>query len=170
MDYFSIKGYDCYAMSLRGHYNSEGREELDSFSLDDYVQDVLQVLAPFQGDAIVPGHSMGGGIVQKLIGENPGHVKAAVLLASIPPCGQDEQVVNDMIAPSSKGAFDLAKLASGEKLTLTEITNCSLFGGRIPMKQIEEYCTYLQPESAKALEELYHPIWKKAAAVVLECF
>lgn len=158
MEYFSGYGYDCYALSLRGHGGSEGREDLDNFSLDDYTQDVIQVLSPFSGDAIVVGHSMGGGIVQKLIGEHPGYVKAAILLASIPPCGMDEQVANDMVARAPKGAFDLLKLANGEPLTLEEVAECPMFGGRIPMDEIKEYYTYLQPESKKATAELYHAI------------
>jgi len=158
MDYFSARGYDCYAMSLRGHCKSEGKENLNNFSLDDYVQDVLQVLAPFEGNAIVIGHSMGGGIVQKLIGEHPGHVKAAILFASIPPCGMDEQVANDMIARAPKGAYDLLKLAKGEPLTIDEVFECPLFGGRIPMEQLEKYYTYLQPESETAQNSLYSNI------------
>lgn len=158
MDFFSTRGYDCYALSLRGHCGSDGRAELNTFTLDDYVQDVIQILAPFNGDAIVIGHSMGGGIVQKLIGEHPGYAKAAILLASIPPCGQGDEVSAGMIERSSKGIYDLAKLAAGESLTLEEISQCSLFGGRILINEVEEYCKYLQPESQKALGELYYPI------------
>lgn len=158
MEYFSLQGYDCYALSLRGHGNSEGRENLDSFSLSDYVQDVIQVIAPFEGDAIVLGHSMGGGIVQKLICEYPGYVKAAILLATVPPVGMDQQVLEYMQNASPEGVAALAKLLNKEELTLEEVAQISFFGGRIPSDEIEKYAKYLQFESITATGELYLPI------------
>lgn len=158
MVYFSRRGYDCHALSLRGHGGSEGREELNNFTMDDYVEDVVQALAPFAGNAIVIGHSMGGGVVQKLVGERPGHAKAAVLFASIPPCGMNEQVAGGMLARSPKGAADLMKLAAGEALSFEEVADCAMFGGRIPTEEMREYYTLLQADSQKALGELYTTI------------
>lgn len=155
MAYFSERGYDCYALSLRGHGNSEGLEDLDSFSLDDYVQDVIQALTPFNGDAIVVGHSMGGGIAQKLICEYPGYAKAAVLFASIPPVGMDEQVLAYMQEVSPEGVAALAKQLGKEQLTLEEVAQISFFGGRIPADEVEAYAKNLQYESNTAIGELY---------------
>lgn len=158
MAYFSARGYDCYALSLRGHCGSEGRENLDDFTMDDYVQDVIQTATEFNGDVIVIGHSMGGGVVQKLIGEYPGHVKAAILFASIPPCGMDEQVAKDMIARAPKGTYDMVKIASGEPISVEDVYECPLFGGRVPMEDVKEYYTYLQSDSKKASGQLYTTI------------
>lgn len=158
MQYFSVRGYDCYSLSLRGHCGSEGRENLDSFTMDDYVQDVIQAASQFNGDVIVIGHSMGGGVVQKLIGEHPGHVKGAILFASIPPCGIDDQGYKDMVERAPKGAFDLIKLVNGEPLSVEEIYESPLFGGRIPMEDVKEYYTYFQNESKKAVEQFYTTI------------
>lgn len=44
LPYFSSKGFTYYALSLRGHGESEGREKLHSFSLKDYMEDVLETL------------------------------------------------------------------------------------------------------------------------------
>lgn len=158
MTYFSARGYDCYALSLRGHGNSGGKEQLDSFTLDDYVQDVIQVLTPFDGNAIVVGHSMGGGITQKLICEYPGYAKAAVLLASIPPVGTDELVLEHMQASSPDGVAALAKLLGKQEITLEEAAVISFFGGRIPADQIEKYAKLLQFDSETAIAELYFTI------------
>ena len=38
MDYFSEAGYDCYALSLRGHCGSKGHLLLNTFTIDDYVE------------------------------------------------------------------------------------------------------------------------------------
>lgn len=44
IDFFAAQGYQCYAVSLRGHSNSEGKEDLNSFALSDYVEDVKTVV------------------------------------------------------------------------------------------------------------------------------
>lgn len=164
MEYFSAEGYDCYALSLRGHGNSEGKEQLDTFSLDDYVQDVIQVLTPFDGNAIIVGHSMGGGIAQKLICEYPGYVKAAVLFASIPPMGNDEQLLQYM-QTFPEGVAALAKMLEKEMPTLEEMAQISFFGGRIPIDQVEKYAKLLQFESDTAIAGLYVTISENQARV-----
>lgn len=80
--YFSKAGYQCYAVSLRGHGNSEGKENLNTFTLSDYVEDIKFVIdnkcitKPF-----LVGHSMGGAVVQQYIGKYEDTVQGAVLFA-----------------------------------------------------------------------------------------
>jgi alpha-beta hydrolase superfamily lysophospholipase len=81
LDYFAGIGYDTYALSLRGHGRSEGQDHLDEWGLSDYVTDVIKVILSIGEKPIVVGHSMGGAILQKLIGEHEENLKAAVLLA-----------------------------------------------------------------------------------------
>ncbi len=85
LPYFAERGYRSYALSLRGHGASEGRERLRWSSLDDYVSDVAQVANRIENQPILVGHSMGGMIVQKYLESHT--VPAAVLLASAPPRG-----------------------------------------------------------------------------------
>jgi pimeloyl-ACP methyl ester carboxylesterase len=65
LPYFSSKGFSALALSLRGHGGSKGYENLHSFSLDDYVEDVLEVMSSIEGKLILVGHSMGGGCCAK---------------------------------------------------------------------------------------------------------
>ncbi|MCK7510983.1 MAG: lysophospholipase [Desulfobacterales bacterium] len=67
LPYFASKGYDAYALSLRGHGNSEGREGLRWWSISDYVDDVSQIVGQIHKIPILVGHSMGGLIVQKYL-------------------------------------------------------------------------------------------------------
>lgn len=46
LPYFADQGYPSYALSLRGHGKSKG--ELLTASLNDYLQDVLQVVESFE--------------------------------------------------------------------------------------------------------------------------
>jgi pimeloyl-ACP methyl ester carboxylesterase len=85
LPYFAQRGYACFAANLRGHGGSQGRERLRWTSLAEYVDDVLEAAATFDGPPILVGHSMGGLIVQKYLQRRS--AAAAVLLASVPPSG-----------------------------------------------------------------------------------
>ena len=83
--FFSNQGYLCYAVSLRGHGNSDGRREIGSFCLADYVADVKSVVEqcprPNWEKPFLIGHSMGGAVVQSYIGAHADTVAGAVLFA-----------------------------------------------------------------------------------------
>ena len=64
LTYFSDHGYPCYALSLRGHGNSEGHSNIKSYRLKDYIDDVLTVIEKMKTKPILIGHSMGGAIAQ----------------------------------------------------------------------------------------------------------
>ncbi len=85
LPYFAAQGYDCYALSLRGHAGSAGHERLRWTSIADYVADVSQVAGSLEKPPVVIGHSMGGFITQKYLEKYP--APAAVLLTAVPPFG-----------------------------------------------------------------------------------
>lgn len=85
LPYFAAQGYAAYALSLRGHGNSEGREGLRWHSVNDYVADVKQIADTLPTPPIVVGHSMGGFVVQKYLEQHP--APAGVLVASAPSSG-----------------------------------------------------------------------------------
>src|SRR5437667_4198216 len=87
LPYFSYQGFSCYALNLRGHGESEGMERIHSFSLSDYVDDVLEVMEQLKEKPVLISRSMGGEIVQRLVHAYPDKVKAVILLASAPPQG-----------------------------------------------------------------------------------
>ena len=67
LDYFAEHGFDAYALSLRGHGASGGRERLRWASVADYVDDVAEVAATLPSAPVVIGHSLGGMVVQKYL-------------------------------------------------------------------------------------------------------
>jgi pimeloyl-ACP methyl ester carboxylesterase len=83
LPYFSSNGFPSYALSLRGHGNSDGGDRLDSFSFSDYLEDILKVILSLKEKPILIGHSMGGAITQKVLHFHPAQIKAVVLMASI---------------------------------------------------------------------------------------
>lgn len=85
MDYFCERGFNCAALSLRGHGNSEGGRSLRWFSLRDYVSDVHRVASAFSDPPIIVGHSMGAVVLQKYLEVHD--AAGGVLLAPPPPWG-----------------------------------------------------------------------------------
>ncbi|MEF8702512.1 MAG: alpha/beta hydrolase [Candidatus Accumulibacter sp. UW26] len=85
LPWFSRRGFDCHALDLAGHGRSEGRDRIDSFGLDDYVDDLAQVAQTLAEPAIVIGHSMGTVVVERFLEAHP--ARAAVLMAPVPPTG-----------------------------------------------------------------------------------
>ncbi len=83
LPYFSERGFTAHAMSLRGHGNSEGKELLKKAGVDDYLEDVANTIARFDGPPILIGHSLGGMLIRKYIEKN--EVPAAVLISAPTP-------------------------------------------------------------------------------------
>jgi pimeloyl-ACP methyl ester carboxylesterase len=67
LPYFADHGFDSYAVSLRGHGKSEGREKLKWTSIADFVTDLAQAAAKLPASPVVIGHSLGGLVVYKYL-------------------------------------------------------------------------------------------------------
>ena len=83
MPYLSSKGFDVYAMSLRGHGASGGARHVESAGFGDYVADVLTVMAELPGAPVLIGHSLGGLLARRVAEQ--ADVRAVVLMASPTP-------------------------------------------------------------------------------------
>ena len=83
---FAHHGYDAWALSFRGHGNSQAN---GWFGLNDFVNDAevaVDYIHQQTGQMpIVIGHSMGGMVLQRLMVSR--RLQAALLLCSIPPQG-----------------------------------------------------------------------------------
>jgi pimeloyl-ACP methyl ester carboxylesterase len=85
LDYFAQNGFAAYAINLRGHGSSEGREKLRWTRITDYVEDVADTIRQLPSPPILIGHSMGGFIIQKYLEDHT--LPGAVLLSSPSPAG-----------------------------------------------------------------------------------
>jgi pimeloyl-ACP methyl ester carboxylesterase len=84
LDFAASRGWEAWAINLRGHHGSRPVESLARVRLEDYVRDVEDVLDAI-GPAIIIGHSMGGLIAQIVASRR--ELDATVLIASAPPPG-----------------------------------------------------------------------------------
>lgn len=152
LPYLAQQGYPAYALSLRGHCGSEGREHLRRFSLADYVADLAELVARLPSPPVLVGHSMGGMIVQKYLERQP--APAAVLLASTPPRGLLPATVR------FAGRHPLQFLKANLTLSMFPVVGTPdlarehLFSPGLPAERLAEWYARLQDESYRAYLEL----------------
>jgi hypothetical protein len=85
MPFLAKAGYPCYALSLRGHGGSDGREHINWHSIADYVDDVRH-RRRLAGRAAGPDRPFDGRLCRPEIpGTPPG--AGVALLCSVPPQG-----------------------------------------------------------------------------------
>jgi non-heme chloroperoxidase len=85
MFFLASRGYRCIAHDRRGHGRSS--QPWDGYEYDTFADDLAALVNQLDlKDAILVGHSMGGGEVARYIGRHgTKHVAKAVLVAAIPP-------------------------------------------------------------------------------------
>ncbi len=152
LPYFASHGFSSYALSLRGHGKSEGYENLHSFSLNDYMDDVLAAMSLIENKLVLIGHSMGGAIVQKVVHKNSEKVKAVILVASAPPNG----VFKDVPRLAFKNMKEVINLSLFKKGNYVDLLTKLFFSKEI--KHGDKYAWLLQQESAKARRDLVRQI------------
>jgi pimeloyl-ACP methyl ester carboxylesterase len=85
LPHFARHGHPAWALSLRGHGGSAGRERLHLCGIDDYADDIRRAIEQIGVEPVLVGHSMGGVVVQRYL-ENAS-APAAVMMAAVPPEG-----------------------------------------------------------------------------------
>ncbi|CDO59698.1 hypothetical protein BN1012_Phect1484 [Candidatus Phaeomarinobacter ectocarpi] len=83
LPWFAEQGWAAHAMSTRGHGQSPGDLARDQPGMDDFVDDVNEVIAQLGGDVVLIGHSLGG-VLAQMVRVRSTSVVGAVLLASSP--------------------------------------------------------------------------------------
>jgi pimeloyl-ACP methyl ester carboxylesterase len=96
------QGHDATAIDLPGH--GEDRSPAETVRFEDYVDRTTQALNASPENAILVGHSMGGGVISQVADLNPGRVRALVYVAALIPPGGHSMM-------SFVGGFDPEYLA-----------------------------------------------------------
>ena len=142
LPYFAAHGFDVVAFSLRGHGNSEGRERLNGFSVDDYVEDLRGVVATVERPVVV-GHSMGGFVLQTYLTQAA--LRGAVLLASAPPRPMPGLLVKSLIAQPVNALRAVRQGAAFNRNMLRH----KMFSRGPEDKSMDAYLANVQPESSR---------------------
>jgi pimeloyl-ACP methyl ester carboxylesterase len=150
MPFLAAAGYDCYALSLSGHGASRRQGPLDSFSIDDYVNDVAEVIDELPATPALIGHSMGGMVIQKYL--ERATLPAAALLCSVPPQGLMGSALGLMFSkPNLLG--DLNKMMNGGQPDPSSLRE-ALFHQPIDDATLMRYYRLCQPESHRAIWDM----------------
>ncbi|MBA3033910.1 MAG: alpha/beta hydrolase [Gammaproteobacteria bacterium] len=150
LPFFAAAGFECHALSLSGHGGSRRRDHLDSYSIDDYVNDVAEAIATLAEPPILIGHSMGGFVVQKYL-ENHA-APAAVLMCSVPPQGLAASAFG-MLFNRPGMLADLNRMMSGQQVALDSLRE-ALFAQPVSVDDLTRYYRMAQPESHRAIWDM----------------
>lgn len=85
MPWFAERGFDCWALSLEGHGDSDGHHYLSAISIEDYRRNLVWAVKRLKTAPVMIGHSMGGYVIQQYMSHQP--LPGVALLASVPPYG-----------------------------------------------------------------------------------
>jgi pimeloyl-ACP methyl ester carboxylesterase len=138
LNFFAVFGWSSFSMSLRNHEGSYTvpKKAYLRLSLENYVQDVLQVLRWIGLPAVLMGHSMGG-IIAQLVAERV-ELRALVLVASVGP-GQ--------LGPTRE------PLPTDRPFMLTPQEARQVWFHRIAQEDFQEFYKRLVPESPSAMND-----------------
>lgn len=150
LPWFAEQGWDAYACSLSGHGKSPGREQLNAFSLRDYVKDLARVIAAMPSPPIVIGHSMGGLVLQKYLEESG--LPGAILLCSVPPQGILGSTFNLMFSHPHL-LFDLNSIIGGGEPQIDTV-RAALFHQPVCPQRLRDCFQHFQPESMRAIWDM----------------
>lgn len=154
MPYLAEAGYTCHALSLRGHGDSDGREQIDWHSIADYVDDVRTVvdaLGELPGGApVLVGHSMGGFVAQKYLERHP--AAGVALLCSVPPQGLVAAQFH-LLLQRPQLFMDINRIMGGEYTDIATLRE-ALFAGEVDPAMLSAWLTRMQTESHRAIWDM----------------
>ncbi len=150
LPFFAKQGWASYAVSLSGHGGSRKQGLLGTYSIDDYVADVVEVVHSLPAPPILIGHSMGGMVVQKYLEKAP--AAGAVLLCSVPPQGLVSSALGLMLTKPNLLA-DLNSVIGGGQASLNSLKE-ALFHQPVDDDTLMRYLNLSQPESYRAIWDM----------------
>ncbi len=152
LPWFAAKGYDCYALSLRGHGRSRGKRSLHFHGLSDYVRDLCRAIEPMAEPPVVIGHSMGGMVIQKYLEDHS--LPGAVLMASVPPSGLVASVLR--LLTTDPELFNRISLMHGGSASREDLRGASraVFSDNLDSDLVARYGGRMQGESQRALMDM----------------
>lgn len=152
--WFAGAGYDVYAISLRNHAGSEKKGSIRFKSINEYVDDLKQIIESLPGPVYLIGHSMGGFIIQHFLTQPNQKVIKAILLCSSPPQGNLSiipRLLKDITIPFLKANLILSWLPIFKK---KHNARKVMFSKDFPEEQLEKAILQMQDESFLAFLEM----------------
>ncbi|HAS38861.1 MAG TPA: alpha/beta hydrolase [Microscillaceae bacterium] len=154
MPYFAEQGYETYAMSLRGHGNSPSDAPINTYSLQDYIDDLTSIVAQIGRPPIIIAHSMGGFILQKFLEKQS--CAGGILMAPLPPHGVLRFSVR-LLFTKRYALPNLARFNLKGLVKNTRRTRWAFFSEDVPEELVAQYTAKMVGESFKAFLAFLFP-------------
>lgn len=155
LPWFARRGYPVYALSFRGHGESDELENLHDLGIEDYLEDLRTLMGRLDEPPVLIGHSMGGYVVQKALLEFD--LPAYVLMASVPPTG----LMGPAVTMSWCEPWLLRRLfeiqSQGGHVASPDTLREAVFWNDVPKRLAASYLARVQNESRRATLDLYWP-------------
>jgi pimeloyl-ACP methyl ester carboxylesterase len=168
LPYFAGRGYDAWAVDLRGH-GLHG-EEAGMASVEDYVADVLAAVRTIGTPPVLLGHSMGAIVVQRAW--QRAQARALALMAPVPLQGMLGSGM--MLALNSPEIFiEINNLQSFSGLhPASAQLQQAIFSPDLPARDAQRHLLRMRQESQRALFDLNWPQqpWIARADIPLRVF
>lgn len=152
LDYFAGHGYPSYAVSLRGHGKSDGRDKLRWTRIADFEEDVASAVTQLPRSPVLIGHSMGGFILQKYLEDHT--APAAVLLSSPSPSG----LLGTALRIARRRPLTFAKVAAGFSLmpliATPELAQEAFLSADLPRDDLVAYWKQMEDDSYAAFLDM----------------
>lgn len=149
MPALAAQGWDCYAVSLRGHGGSPGT--VRGARIGHYVDDVAAAVRGMSAPPVLIGHSMGGFVVQKYLEHADHPARAAALIASVPHGGAAGYVLRQTLG-NPLGVFgDMIRLTVHSSIRDEATTRQNFFSPALPAADVRRHHTRMQDESFLAV-------------------
>ncbi len=170
LPFFSQRGYDSYALSLRGHAGSDAHDGLRWHSIDNYVNDIEWAASQIGRPFAIIGHSMGGYVVQKFIESH--HALAAVLLASVPTTTVWPATFRVLRMHPFSVIKAISTLRMYPVVETLQLAQDALFSKTMQANAVKKYHAAMQNESFRAYADmlglnLLHPKRVKTPVLVI---
>ncbi|CAB5391908.1 alpha/beta-hydrolase [Rhizophagus irregularis] len=149
LGWFAGRGFDCFAVSLRGHGNSTRvKNKATTWTLEQYVEDVSSVVDFLRTNTslkpIIIGHAMGGAICQKYLETSFDKITSCVLLCSVPPTGSVYSF-SHWFSRTPAALFTLLLQSSYLLISTPERVQKSFFSPNLPQDLLNQYHSKLEP-------------------------
>src|SRR5262245_16914788 len=152
LDYFAEHGFAAYAVNLRGHGNSGGRDKLRWTRIAEFVDDVDTAVRQLPRPPVVIGHSLGGFVVQKYLENHD--APGAVLLSSPPPSGMLRPALRlarrrPLVFAKTNLRLDLSPV-----IATPELAREAFFSADFPDEELRAYWRLMENESYRAFLDM----------------
>ncbi|MBB2894367.1 alpha/beta hydrolase [Flexivirga oryzae] len=149
LPWFADRGWHAVALDLRGHGASPADRSVLWASIQDYLDDLGEVVGSLPEPPVLVGHSLGGFVVQRYLERHD--VPAAVLVGSTPPSGGMRLTLRVIRHSPAAAARAFATLRLLPLFATPRATRYWFFSADAPACDVETWAARLTDESFRAV-------------------